>query len=358
MRMSLRRHCVGLAAALIVFAVAAIGAGTLAGTAGHSPDPGRAASPTAAAGAHLRPAPAATGKAPGAAGSPAPPRAASLLAPAGRYVGVAMPGGVSALPEFTAATGTRPDISELFTNLGSPFPAAAAELDLEDGAYTLISWMSQTQSLAQIAAGADDDALRSFAAAAKAFAWPVLIDFDHEFNGDWYPWGTQSASAGQFVAAWRHIHDVFTAVGASNVLWIWSPNVVNPVPDVELSAYWPGSHYVDIVGIVGYYTGKLGEDSYRDLFTRTENVIDTFAAKPFLITEVGAAQGPDKAGWITDLLQGVGADPRMLGLVYFDQGDAQGKRADWTIEDSPTAVAAWRTAVAKLSITVLPGSAP
>ena len=46
-------------------------------------------------------------------------------------------------------------------------------------------------------------------------------------NGSWFPWseGVNGNRAGEYVAAWRHVHDIFTAVGATNVTWVWCPNV-------------------------------------------------------------------------------------------------------------------------------------
>ena len=339
--------------ALVVAATLALAVGVLAAFHGHR---NASASTSLAAG---RPG-AAVGASPdlgaGTArtGTPTVPAPSSLLTPGGtylggKYLGVALPGGASGLPAFTEHSGTRPDLSEVFTDLGAPFPAAAAAEAWSQGAETLISWMSMDQTLAAIAAGDDDAQLRAFAAGAKAYAAPVFVDFDHEFNGDWYPWGTQAAGAAQFVAAWRHVHEVVTAAGATNIEWVWSPNVVNPVPDVDLAAYWPGPAYVDVVGIVGYFTDEHGEDTYQDLFGRTEAVVDAFAHKPFLITESGAQQGPDKAAWVADLLTGVRTDTAMLGLVYFDEGSAQGKRDDWTLEDDPAALAAWRAGATALS---------
>ncbi|MBC3844311.1 hypothetical protein GXW82_41620 [Streptacidiphilus sp. 4-A2] len=41
------------------------------------------------------------------------------------------------------------------------------------------------------------------------------------------------------MAAWQHIHDIFQNEGVSNVIWVWSPNIINPVPSVQLKAYYP-----------------------------------------------------------------------------------------------------------------------
>ena len=75
-----------------------------------------------------------------------------------------------------------------------------------------------------------------------------------------------------FVAAWRHIHDLFDAAGATNVIWVWNPNIINPVPGVQLEPLWPGGSYVDWVGMTGYFAvtgphtfdGALRADHDRD----------------------------------------------------------------------------------------------
>ncbi len=74
----------------------------------------------------------------------------------------------------------------------------------------------------------------------RAPAAAAAISFGHEMNGYWYPWGFTGTTAAQFVAAWRRIHGLFAAAGASNVIWVWNPNVISAEPQLELSAYYPG----------------------------------------------------------------------------------------------------------------------
>ena len=44
-------------------------------------------------------------------------------------------------------------------------------------------------------------------------------------NGSWFPWseGVNGNGPGEYVAAWRRVHDIFTAVGATNATWVWCP---------------------------------------------------------------------------------------------------------------------------------------
>lgn len=162
--------------------------------------------------------------------------------------------------------------------------------------------------------------------------------------------GTDHTAPAQYVAAWRRVHDLFVAAGATNVIWIWAPNVINPVPKVDISQYWPGSQFVNWVGMSAYWTGNLGEDSWATLIRPTEQKIEAFTNDPIVITETGAKQGSEKVSWISDMLAGLATDPRVLGMIYLNSGAAQGKRADWTFTDDPAALAAWKAGAQKITI--------
>ena len=73
-------------------------------------------------------------------------------------------------------------------------------------------------------------------------------------NGRWYPWGVgnRGTTAAEYVAMWRHVHNVFASVGASNVTWVWCPNVNASDTFKRLSALYPGNAYVGWTCIDGY----------------------------------------------------------------------------------------------------------
>ena len=50
------------------------------------------------------------------------------------------------------------------------------------------------------------------------------------------------------------------ALGATNAIWIWSPNVITAHPSVRLAPLYPGDDYVDWVGMVGYYRRVYVDD--------------------------------------------------------------------------------------------------
>ncbi len=85
-------------------------------------------------------------------------------------------------------------------------------------------------------------------------------------NAGWFPWGvgTNGNTTTDYVTAWRHIHDIFEQEGATNVRWVWAPNVKPglPTPYAEL---YPGDDYVDwrltVTTGVRSENGRLGKPS-------------------------------------------------------------------------------------------------
>jgi len=171
-------------------------------------------------------------------------------------------------------------------------------------------------------------------------------------NGNWFPWseGVNGNKSGEFVAAWRHVHDVFTAVGATNATWVWCPNV-NWYGSFEnfkgVSGQYPGDAYVDWTGLDGYNWGtnpsrsgqwqtfnQLYRSSYRYL---TETVAPN---KPLMIGEVASSEyGGSKATWIKEMLAQVPTEyPKIRALLWFDKYDSS---MDWPIETSSTAASAF-----------------
>ena len=84
-----------------------------------------------------------------------------------------------------------------------------------------------TSSLASIAAGKYDGFLSKYASEVRTYRHPVILSFGHEMNGNWYSWGYRHTSPAVFVAAWRHIVTIFRAIGASNVTWLWTVNIMD-----------------------------------------------------------------------------------------------------------------------------------
>jgi mannan endo-1,4-beta-mannosidase len=193
--------------------------------------------------------------------------------------------------------------------------------------------------LASIIAGDHDNLIRNWARGAAQWGQPLGLRLGHEMNGYWYPW-SESANGnnpGEFAEAWRHVHDLFTAQGATNVIWIWSPNLVNPTL-TDVAELWPGDTYVDWVGLVGYLGNGIDPrqwlPTFGQLFGPTIAEIRDFTDKPMVITEIGATDlGGHKAEWITEVLDAVSVHPDIIGLMWFELS----KEQDWRIVSSEAA---------------------
>jgi hypothetical protein len=256
-----------------------------------------------------------------------------LLAPTKKYLGVAAegaPASMKGIGEFAKAASKRPNLIEFYSAWGDQYETRLVRNSWDYGALAFIAWEPFDSSLKEIAAGKDDAYIREYASAVKELNLPVAISFAHEMNGFWYPWGTKKATAAQFTAAFRHIHNVFDEVGATQVIWVWSPNVVNPMPKVKLEPYWPGDDYVDWVGVIGYYATS-GPSTFRTLYGPTFDQLRTFTKKPVIIAETAAEAGERKPADITDLFQGTAAHDDVIGFVWFNFH----KETDWRITSGP-----------------------
>jgi len=225
------------------------------------------------------------------------------------------------------------------------------------GAIPFFSWandalpVSGDQSayqLSDVIAGRHDSYITAWATAAKAWGHPFFLRFNWEQNGSWFPWseGVNGNQPGEYVAAWRHVHDIFTRVGATNTTWVWCPSVDPSHSMQPLQGLYPGDAYVDWTCLDGYNFNQP-RTSFKDLFKPTYDAITTTIApsKPMLVGETGSTEaGGSKAQWITDMFAALPHSfPKIHGLLYFDKFD---DGMDWPIETSASATAAFKAGIA------------
>ncbi len=237
---------------------------------------------------------------------------------------------------FAQAIGRQPNIVSYYSAWLEPFHATFATIAARHGAVPLVQINPVGISLTAIASGAYDGYLSNYAAAVTSYGRPVILSFGHEMNGRWYSWGYRHAPAAAFVAAWRHIVTLFRRLGAGNVTWLWTINVINKrnnsIPNP--APWWPGSSYVSWVGIDGYYHRATWK--FAPLFGPTIAAVRELTGAPILIAETGAAADAGQPGNIADLFAGI----RAFGLLGFLWFDSVGNR-DWRLS-SPAALAAFR----------------
>jgi hypothetical protein len=241
------------------------------------------------------------------------------------------------------------------------FPSTPLENIRRYGAIPVFSWNSTASppsldqpqfSLGVLLSGAYDGYIREFAQKAKAWGHPFFIRFNWEMNGFWFPWseGVNGNTPGQYVAAWRHVHDIFGAVGANNVTWVWSPNVDLHNSLTPLGKLYPGDEYVDWTAIDGFNwgtrPGSPGWQTFNQVFHRTYKRIITRVApsKPLMIAEVASTdRGGNKPAWIKDMFKVVRHSYRKVRAVLWYDVDDRG--TNWPIERKKKEKGAFRTAL-------------
>ena len=131
-------------------------------------------------------------------------------------------------------------------------------------------------------------------------------------------------------------------MGATNVIWVWSPNIIRPAPSVKLAPLYPGDAYVDWVGLVGY---AVKETTAAQVFDPTLALLREFTQLPLLITETGVQPGPSQAAWARDLFTWLAGHPDVIGFIWFEY-DRTGATSDWRFSRSRRTLTAFRAGLA------------
>src|SRR5438270_5482132 len=237
------------------------------------------------------------------------------------------------------------------------------------GSIPMIDWNSwnlgapvndPNYTLAKVYGGTYDAYITQWAQAAKAWGHPFFLRFDHEMNGWWqFPWAEQinGNRPGDFVKAWRHVHDIFTQQGATNVTWVWSPNIVSSNPaTTALTELYPVDNYADWTAMDGYNkaTDSSPSPSFNQIFGANpwskqntyQQLVTLAPSKPIMIAETATSvTGGDPGAWVTDALltQLPQNFPQIKALVWFNWN---GGGDSWPIETSPALQAGFRQGIA------------
>jgi len=231
------------------------------------------------------------------------------------------------------------------------FDKASMDATRARGAIPLVTMgLPSGVTLADVVAGKQDSAIRAWAQAAKAWGHPFFFSLWWEMNGNWYAWGRNP----DFVAAWRHFHDLAVEEGATNVTWTWTANSIWSDPESDPGPYYPGDSYVDWVGIDSYNWGEnpAQPDEWIDpdqtLSPTLSRVKQIAPGKPVAIVEDASSEiGGNKADWIREMLGTyLPHHPEIKAYLWFDWNFPKGGlRADWPIESSVPAQEAFRGAI-------------
>jgi beta-mannanase len=286
-----------------------------------------------------------------------------------KYLGVFRQTSPTEIPAGTASRyGVTPASVLWFDSwaTGNAFNAAEARALWNQGVMMHFTWEPWNTALSvsdpnqihlqDIVNGRWDSYIRARGAEFAAVGAPIMVRWGHEFDGNWYPWGivNNNSDPALYVSAYRRVHDLVVAAGATNVQWVWcfnnSPSPATAANDAARA--YPGDAYVDWVGIDGYNWGLSPSwDPGGNHWTSFDTVFASAYARarsiaprrPVMIGEMGSSEdGGSKAQWINDMsavLQS-GRYPDLKLVVYFDQD----KEELWSGTSSPatkTAFTAW-----------------
>jgi hypothetical protein len=296
----------------------------------------------------------------------------------GAWIGSQLTGGqppwdMSSVARFEQLTGKAPSLLEFaapFADCSSSpcsfyhFPTYEMNTIRNYGAVPFFSWGSQSIpvpanldepdfQLADITAGTYDSYIREFAEGAREWGHPFFLRFDWEMNGNWFPWaeGANGNKPGDYVAAWRHVHDVFTSVGATNVNWVWCPYADAKGSFGPLARYFPGNSYLDWSSLDGFNWAKNGVNpqpwrTFDQIFSSSYKMVVKKLApsKPMILAEMASGGASHaKANWIDAMFKNLRTKYRRIrGLIWFEQVD---RGVQWPIETSPKVTQAFRRGV-------------
>jgi hypothetical protein len=226
--------------------------------------------------------------------------------------------------------------------------------------------------LREILAGKWDKYIDDWADAARRYGKPLLVAWGLEMNGTWFPWSGFFYGRGKVVGhqdgltlyqgpelykrAYRYVIDRVRARKATNILWGFHVNNFSApsAPWNQISNYYPGSDYVDWLGLSVYGMMERAEGWAEFGHMMAEpyaEICKLDAEKPVFVAEWGVGEYPpgDKAGFIATALRDIPEKYRRVRLaVYWHERweNKDGSFSNLRVNSSPEALKAYRNGIA------------
>lgn len=207
-------------------------------------------------------------------------------------------------------------------------------------------------SLSLVVQGMFDGYIHDWAHKAVRLHRPFLLRPLHEPGNPWYSWSTAHGNSPEMVRqAWRHIVKIFRDEGANNVAFVWTPYTLAD------TAAWPGSEYVDWIGLdVFNYGTRVEHGSWNGFDALVKGTRDPLKryGKPLLLCEVGTTDGGgDPVDWWTQAFRTL-STPELSdvrGIVVFNNPvgiTPMGTPVDWTLPSTPADLQRYRKHIDRL----------
>jgi len=254
-----------------------------------------------------------------------------------------------------AGAGNNIDLAQVMYSWGQTLPSWRESYHLRHGRIPMISWGWATST--DITSGRYDSYIRRTAIGIKALAGTIFLRWFWEMDGK--ALASYAVSPSAFKAAWAHIRAIFASVGATNVVWVWTPTAYGF--DVGRAQQWyPGNNEVDWIGANGFNWYPAPARGSAKSFAQ---IFGTFYAwglsvgKPMMVAATGALETSDplaKASWIKNIAATIRTtDPGIRAICYLDHTsgayDDPTLVVHWELTTSINAINAWNS-IAKQSV--------
>jgi beta-mannanase len=172
---------------------------------------------------------------------------------------------------------------------------------------------------AGIVAGSYDHLIRNVCQTSASLKSEVTIRWGHEMDlgNDRYPWSAWTPA--EYVQAYRHFVDTCRAAG-EGLHFMWSPR-----GEPNLREYYPGSDYVDSIGLTMFGFEKYEVELYGKALSLAERLGRSYElvadySKDVYISEFGCHGDREYMKRCLNEARSASATfPRIKGVIYFNE---------------------------------------
>ncbi|WP_243712807.1 hypothetical protein [Actinomadura sp. 6K520] len=242
---------------------------------------------------------------------------------------------------FERELGRRLDIVQSYRGWTDDFPGALEKSVADGNRYLLLTWGgADTRKIVQ---GEYDELIQRRARAVKQLGQPIFLRWSRDMEAASAKKRVHSPQ--DFVAAWKHLRQVFEREQVHNVAWVWCPTA-RGFGGADAGAFYPGDDHVDWICA----DAQPGSDfDYRDL-SESLKLFMQWARdrpKPIMIAEFGVpvSYGERRAEWLREASKTL-QDPQVKAVVYFNSDEraknARDRRRAFAVNGDKHALSALR----------------
>jgi hypothetical protein len=236
------------------------------------------------------------------------------------------------------AAGRDLDVGHYYYKINESFPTWRERWHRDNDRIPMVSWADVKVS--SVTAGTYDAQIKARADDVKAFGSPILIRWFWEMDGDKNRGNAETPT--KYIAAWRHIVDIFRDKNVNNAQFVWCPNA-DAFNRGIAEQWYPGDAWVDWLCADGYNwaPGKPGTQ-WRTLAEIFEEFHDWAVPhdKPIMIGETGVQErNPgEKAAWYRQAVRDLKTTLDEVDILLFYDSDTI---YNWWVDTTTSSLSGW-----------------